>query len=103
MMRFAKKIYVSDGLSGREREFKARLKFRKLKKQVYVIYFNRYSDTPEFMNSIFLRQDYYKRHSIYVIGIVENYGQAVEYVADLLKDSFEKNGNFNVKEIVCRC
>lgn len=102
-MRFAKKIYFSDGLTGREKELKVRLKLRKLKKQVYVIYFNRYSDTPEFMNSIFLRQKYYKKHSMYVIGIVETYEQAVKYIAGLLKDSFEKTGNFNVKEIVCRC
>lgn len=102
-MRFAKKIYVSGGLAGREKELKARLRFRRLKKYVYIIYFNRYSDTPEFMNSIFLKQKYYKKHQIYVIGIVETYEQAVEYVADLLKDAFGKNGNFNVKEIICRC
>lgn len=102
-MRFAKKIYFSDGLAGKEKELKVRLKLRKLKKQVYVIYFSRYSDTPEFMHSIFLRQKYYKKHSMYVIGIVETYEQAVKYIAGLLKDSFEKNGNFNVKEIVCRC
>ncbi len=102
-MRFAKKIYVSDGLAGREKELKARLRFRKLKKHVFIIYFNRYSDTPEFMNSIFLKQKYYKKYPIYVIGIVETYEQAVKYVADLLKDAFHKNGNFNVKEIVCRC
>lgn len=102
-MRFAKKIYVSDGLAGREKELKVRLKLRKLKKHVYIIYFNRYSNTPEFMNSIFLRQKYYKNYPMYVIGIVETYEQAVEYIAGLLKDSFGKNGNFNVKEIVCRC
>lgn len=102
-MRFAKKIHVSDGLAGRERELKVRLKLRKLKKHVYIIYFNRHSNTPEFMNSIFLKQKYYKNHSMYVIGVVETYGQAVEYVAELLKDAFGKNGNFNVKEIVCGC
>lgn len=100
-MRFAKKIYVSEGLAGRERELKARLKLRKMKKHVFVIYFNRYGVTPEFMNSIFLKQKYYKNHSMYVIGIVETYEQAVKYIAGLLQDSFEKNGNFNVKEIVC--
>lgn len=102
-MRFAKKIYVSDGLTGREKELKVRLKLRKLKKHVFIIYFNRYGDTPEFMNSIFLKQKYYKNNSMYVIGVVETYEQAVKYIADLLRDSFEKNGNFNVKEIVCRC
>lgn len=102
-MRFAKKIYISEGLAGREKELKARLKLGKLKKHVFIIYFNRYSDTPEFMYSIFLKQKYYQKDSIYVIGIVETYEQAVNYIAELLKDAFGKNGNFNVKEIVCRC
>ncbi len=102
-MRFAKKLYVSDGLVGREKELKVRLKLRKLKKHVFIIYFNRYGDTPEFMNSIFLRQKYYKKYPMYVIGVVETYEQALKYIADLLKDAFGKNGNFNVKEIVCRC
>lgn len=102
-MRFAKKLYVSEGLAGREKEIKVRLKLRKLKKHVFIIYFNRYSDTPEFMNSIFLKQKYYKKYPMYVIGIVETYEQAIEYIVELLKDAFGKNGNFNVKEILCRC
>ncbi len=102
-MRFAKQLYVSDGLAGREKELKVRLKLHKLKKHVFIIYFNRYSNTPEFMNSIFLRQKYYKKYPMYVIGVVETYEQALKYIADLLKDAFGKNGNFNVKEIVCRC
>lgn len=102
-MRFAKKIYVSAGLASREKELRVRLKLRRMKKHVYIIYFNRNSNTPEFMNSIFLKQKYYKKYSMYVIGIVETYEQAVEYTAGLLKDAFGKNGNFNVKEIICRC
>ena len=102
-MRFAKELYLSEGLLNKKRELILRLKHGKVKRQVYIIYFNRHSNTPEFINSIFLKQKYFKHYPMYVIGIVESYGQAVAYMAQLLKDSFLKNGNFNVKENVCGC
>lgn len=102
-MQFAKELYLSEGLLDKKRELILRLKHGKVKRQVYIIYFNRHSNTPEFINSIFLKQKYFKHYPMYVIGIVESYGQAMAYMSQLLKDAFLKNGNFNVKENVCRC
>lgn len=97
-MQFAKDLYLSEGLTRQRKELVLRLKTRRMKKAVYVVYFNHNSDTPEFTNSLFLRQKYYKKYPMYVIGIVETYEQALDYLAGLLEDTFRKNGNFNIKE-----
>lgn len=102
-MQFAKDLYLSEGLIRKKKELIIRLKTRKIKKVVYVVYFNHDSDTPEFINSLFLRQKYYKKYPMYVIGIVETYEQALNYLAGLLENSFRKKGNFNIKENYREC
>lgn len=102
-MKFAKDFYLSEKLSPNRKELCFRLKMGKMKRMVYVIYLTKYSNTPEIMSSIFFKQKYFNKYPVYVLGLTENYDQAIHYVANLLEQSYLEKGNFNIKENYKRC
>ncbi len=65
----------------------------------YVVCIPEDNDEPiEFFNASLLRQDYYKRHEPTVIGIAAGEDEAIELVADIVKDCFLKTGGLRLRQ-----
>lgn len=94
------KMYYSDSISERELEkIKRQLEKKPLLCNVYLITpaANK-KDLLEFYHSGQLAQKYYQNHPPYVIGIAQNYGEAVLLVQNLVQECLDSRGDCALRE-----
>ncbi len=92
-IQFAPSLYVCDGLKERKMELCEKFLRNDFTEVVYLIYKNQDTGKPEFISSVFLMQKYFETHPIYVIGMVKKYEEALQYLADYVSSSYDKEGN----------
>ncbi|MBR3306522.1 MAG: hypothetical protein IKI75_04615 [Lachnospiraceae bacterium] len=74
-------LYVSSGLKKKKMELCEALMKGRPGAGLYIIYKNENSGKPEFTRGIFLRQSYYSKRRVHVLGLAEDYDEALEYLA----------------------
>lgn len=95
-MKFYKYLYIGDTVKD-----PAKVK-RKLKQHagqlVYVICIAQGADQLEIFHSAYLKQKYYRLYPPVIVGIANDYNEAVELVIQITKECLARTGNCNLKE-----
>ena len=94
------RLYVSEGINREKLEkLKKDLSARPHKAGVYLLALpGNASDQLEIYESKYLRQKYYDRHPLHVIGIAENYEKAVGIVEQIAKETWAARGDAGLRE-----
>lgn len=94
------RLYVSEGINREKLEkLKRDLSARPHKTGVYLLTLpGNASDQLDIYASKYLRQKYYDRHPLHVIGIAEDYEKAVGIVEQIVKDTWAARGDAVLRE-----
>ncbi len=94
------RLYVSEGINREKLEkLKKDLSARPHKAGVYLLTLSgNASDQLDIYASKYLRQKYYDRHPLYVIGIAEDYDKAVDIVMRIAWESWAFRGDARLRE-----
>lgn len=99
MIKICEPVYSTDGISERENRIIKHLKRGKKTGGVYCIIF---SSNPENLFDILSEDDllspYYSEYDPEVIGLAESKDDAILLVKELLKEVYEKTGDFKVRD-----
>lgn len=94
-MKFYKYLYVGEKIKN---PGKVKRKLKNHEGQfVYVICFAKGSDRLEFFQSAYLKQKYYRHYPPVIIGIANDYDEAVSIVIQIITECRETMGDFNIK------
>lgn len=94
------RLYLSEGINREKLEkIKKSLSARPHKAGVYLLTLpGNASDQLDIYESKYLRQKYYDRHPLYVIGIAEDYGAAVGIVEQIAREAWAARGDAGLRE-----
>lgn len=96
-MKFYKNLYVGEGIKN-PNKVKWKLRHNAGQFKVYVIALAGGEDQLEIYHCAFLQQKYYKKYPPYIIGIADNYEEAVEIVVRITKEAVERLGQPDLKK-----
>lgn len=99
-LKYHPRLYLSEGINREKLEkIKRDLADRPDKAGVYVLTLaGNASDQLDIYASKYLRQKYYDRHPLYVIGLAEDRGSAVDIVERIARDTWAARGDTGLKE-----
>ena len=80
-MHFSKELYLSDSLIKKKRKICRKIKSGKYSGGAYLIYNNFFNNNLEFMKASYFKQDFYRHLPIEILGIAENYSDAIMELA----------------------
>lgn len=95
-------LYVSPGINREKLEkLKKNLSHRPQKAGVYLLTLpGNVSDQLDIYASKYLRQKYYDRHPLYIVGIAEDYEEAVGIVEQIARETWAARGDASLKEFL---
>lgn len=94
-MKFYKNLYYSESIHN-IRKIRKRLKAGKLTLGISLIICNKEEARLEIVDSLFLKQWYFKEHEIYVVGIAKNTQDAYMLIEKMALESFQKTGKVDL-------
>ncbi|MFG6355877.1 MAG: hypothetical protein K1W26_03480 [Acetatifactor sp.] len=99
-LKYHPRLYLSEGINREKLEkIKRDLAVRPDKAGVYVLTLaGNESDQLDIYASKYLRQKYYNRRPLYVIGLAEDHGAAVGIVERIAKETWAARGDAGMKE-----
>lgn len=98
-MKFIDNLYYGELVKNKPDRFKKKIKKGSLFTGAYVVCLPENKDEPlEYYSARLLKQDYYKRHDITVLGIAADETEAIGIVNDIVKDCIDKTGTLNLRE-----
>ncbi len=94
------RLYVSEGINREKLEkLKRDLASRPHKAEVFLLTLpENASDQLSIYESKYLRQKYYDRHPLYVIGIADGYPEAVDIVEQIAREAWAARGDARLRE-----
>ena len=95
-MEFYRKLYVGSSIKDSEK-VKWKLKHNAGQFSVYVIALSQSDDQLDIFHCCLLKQRYYSRENLFVVGIAGNYGEAVEIVVQLAGEVAAATGDGDIK------
>lgn len=94
-MKFYKYLYIGEKIKN---PGKVKRKLKNHEGQfIYVICFEKGSDQMVFFSSVYLKQKYYRYYPPVVIGIANDYDEALDMVVQILTECRKATGDFDVK------
>ena len=99
-MQFYKQLYISDGIKDKKKKICYKLKTKPGLLSVYIIALAKGSDQLEVYHCVYLRQKYYKKNPPFIIGIGENYDEAIELVRKITNEAFVIHQYSSIKELI---
>lgn len=97
-VKFIDKLYIGKTVMWRSAEIKWRLRlFRRVRNVFLILVPQREGDQLEIMDSVYLRQDYYKRFPPVIAGFAYGYDEAVEVVVSLIEEVYRETGSCDIK------
>jgi len=100
-MKYYRYLYTSESITNVDK-LKVKLNLRKGKVGIYIIFWARNNDQLEIMNSLYLKQHFYRIKPPVVIGLAKSYDEAVELVIKMTNESLEKTGNPDIKNYLLK-
>ena len=100
-MKYYRYLYTSDTIKNIDR-LKVKLNIQKGKPGIYIIFWARNDDQLEIMNSLYLKQSFYRQKPPVVIGLAKSYEEAVELVIKITNESLQKTGSPNIKDFLLK-
>ena len=99
-MRFHGKLYIGDSIK-RPELTKWKLRVAAGQFNVYLIVVSNNQDNQlECFHNALLKQRFFRRQKLYVVGIAGNYEEAVGLIQCITQDCISKTGNANIKEFL---
>lgn len=95
-MKFYKYLYIGDTVKDPDK-VKRKLK-RHAGQLVYVICISHGADQLEIFHSAYLKQKYYRYYPPIIVGIANDYNEAVDIVVQIAGECLEATGGCNLKE-----
>ncbi len=101
-MKFYEHLYVSDSVKGREKEIRKKLENGTGMIGVYFIALPLYGSDPlEIYGAMELKQRWYRRSSLMIVGFAGSLHEAELMSADILMEIHEKQGNYDSRSFFC--
>lgn len=100
-MRFGKKLYLTEGIAD-SRRLRYRLKHGKVLRGLYLISICPGVDELEIYHCAFLRQSFYRKYPLKIVGIADSYKGALLLVEQMVQDIYEKTGEYKLKDYLER-
>jgi len=99
-LRYYSALYISEGITGKKLgRIKNMLEKKPLRAGVYLITAApNPHDQLEVFSSGLLAQQYYQNNPPYIIGITQNYEEAIHIVEQIVRDCLEERGDCGLKE-----
>lgn len=92
-MRFAKHLYLSEGMEKKKEKIVSRLCSGKLQKPVYVLAVANYGkERLEILSSLELWQREYPKEGLWIVGIAGDFDDALELVRQILEETYNTTG-----------
>ena len=96
-MRFHDNLYIGDSIKHPERtKWKLRVAAGQFNVYLIIISNNSHNQLECFHNAL-LKQRFFRRQKLYVVGIAGNYEEAVDLIQCITQDCVSKTGSGNIK------
>lgn len=95
-MKFYNNLYMTRFCERRKNKLCRRLKAGKGPVTIFVIVLAEGSDLLEIYHASFLRQSYYKKQELMVMGIAETHSGAVGLCTKIILDLYQDTGDFQI-------
>ena len=100
-MKWYRELYISENLYPDSRKVIDKIRKGKFTPGIYLIAL---PQNEENMLDVYplleLRQKYYKKKELYVVGIARGYDEAIELVSSMVMDVYEATKDANVKKYI---
>lgn len=100
-MKYYRYLYTTDSINNVDK-LKVKLNLQKGKPGIYIIFWARNNDQLEIMNSLYLKQNFYRQKPPVIIGLTKSYEEAVELVVKITNESIQKTGSPNIKDYLLK-
>lgn len=100
-MRYLKKLYISEGLKGREKEVIRHLENGDFQFRVYLIALPEKEENQlEIYHSAMLLQEWYRKKDVFVAGIAKGYEEALALVREITQETYENTGDVKIRQYI---
>lgn len=96
-MRFYKELYVGEEVKNLTKK-KINLKIGKGFLNFYIITLAQNDDQLNIFKASQLKQKLFDKKSLKIVGIANNYNEAVQLVVQITEDIYKQTGNANIKQ-----
>lgn len=96
-MRFYKELYVGEEVKNLTKK-KINLKIGKGFLNFYIITLAQNDDQLNIFKASQLKQKLFDKKSLKIVGIANNYNEAVQLVIQITEDIYKQTGNANIKQ-----
>ena len=96
-MRFYKELYVGEEVKNLTKK-KINLKIGKGFLNFYIITLAQNDDQLNIFKASQLKQKLFDKKSLKIVGIANNYNEAVQLVVQITQDIYKQTGNANIKQ-----
>lgn len=100
-MKFYRNLYVSEGLQKKKEKIIKKLQMGKLQRNLQLITLAvNPSNHLEIYSSMLLLQPLFPKKNIFIVGIVKDYGEALEFVEDLTQKVYNETGRIDIRSYI---
>lgn len=100
-MRFYEPLYIDENYKDVAR-IKRCIRFSRIPLFDYVIVLNNGKDQLDIIQGRVLKQKFFPKKKLFVVGISRDYDGAVELVQRILQDTYQKTGGYDMKAYLSR-
>lgn len=100
-MKFYRNLYVSEGLQKKKEKIIKKLQMGKLQRNLQLITLAvNPNNHLEIYSSMLLLQPLFPKKNIFIVGIVKDYGEALEFVEDLTQKVYNETGRIDIRSYI---
>lgn len=102
-MRWYKHMWISDSIKKKRWLVCKKIQYGKLQPNIYVLTLALNEDNLiDIYPSYILRQPYYKRQNLMIIGIAKGYDEAINLVKDMIEHIYKETNSTNVRDYIMK-
>ncbi|HIY62263.1 MAG TPA: hypothetical protein H9730_02045 [Candidatus Mediterraneibacter stercoripullorum] len=94
-------LYISECWKNKKRQIMERIKKNKIFPDTYIIALSQgKQNNLEFFQGILLRQHVFANSALFVIGIADGYGEALQIVHDITEKVYQETGDADLRRYI---
>lgn len=97
MITYSDNLYLSDSIKHVNR-IKRKIKYGRGQIKVFLLTLSNSSDQIDIFHNSMLKQKFYRKMNLRIIGIANSYDEALIIVQDILEDTIKDTGTYDMKE-----
>jgi len=100
-MKYYKKLYIGEGLTGKREEVIRRLNQRELLLNIYIITLAQGEQNHlEFFDASLLHQEMIAKQKLFVVGIAAGYDEALEVVEKITREVYDETRDTDIRNYI---